>query len=69
LPYKPGPFPKPWVKITKTYDCPSPHISSDTTATDSLDDIEGDTTKKIEPQQQAPAPDNGGQDSPPGQDQ
>jgi penicillin-binding protein 1A len=66
LPYKPGPFPKPWVKITKTYDCPSPHISSDTTATDSLDNIESDSTKKVEPEQ-TPATDNGGQDSPPGQ--
>jgi len=69
LPYKPGPFPKPWVKITKTYDCPSPHISSDTTATDSLGDIDnGDTTRKIHPQP-ATNPDNGGQDSPPGQNQ
>jgi len=34
--YEPGPFPKPWTKITKQYDCPSPHIRSDTTATDSL---------------------------------
>jgi len=30
-----GPYPKPWVKITKEYNCPSPHISTDTTATDS----------------------------------
>ncbi len=34
--YAPGPFPKPWSKITKPYDCPSPHISADTTSTDSL---------------------------------
>jgi penicillin-binding protein 1A len=30
-----GPYPKPWSKITKEYDCPSPHIAADTTATDS----------------------------------
>lgn len=30
-----GAFPKPWVKITKEYQCPSPHISADTTSTDS----------------------------------
>ena len=34
--YTYGPFPKPWVKITKEYMCPSPRISRDTTAVDSL---------------------------------
>ncbi len=34
--YTYGPFPKPWSKITKTYDCPSPRIKADTTAVDSL---------------------------------
>ncbi|MDB5010165.1 MAG: penicillin-binding protein, partial [Mucilaginibacter sp.] len=34
--YTYGPFPKPWVKITKEYNCPSPRISVDTTSTDSL---------------------------------
>jgi len=34
--YTYGPFPKPWVKITKPYDCPSPRIKTDTTVTDSL---------------------------------
>jgi penicillin-binding protein 1A len=34
--YTYGPFPKPWVKITKEYNCPSPQFSEDTTATDSL---------------------------------
>jgi len=34
--YTYGPFPKPWVKITKPYDCPSPRIKADTTVTDSL---------------------------------
>ncbi len=38
LGYTYGPFPKPWVKITKEYICPSPRIStqSDSTETDSL---------------------------------
>ena len=34
--YTYGPFPKPWVKITKQYDCPSPEIKADSTAVDSL---------------------------------
>ncbi|MBW4889521.1 penicillin-binding protein [Mucilaginibacter sp. HMF5004] len=34
--YGPGPFPKPWSKISKSYDCPSPHMSVDTLGTDSL---------------------------------
>lgn len=34
--YQPGPFPKPWSKITKEYSCPSPHISQDTTSADTL---------------------------------
>jgi penicillin-binding protein 1A len=34
--YTYGPFPKPWVKITKEYICPSPIIREDTTTTDSL---------------------------------
>ncbi len=34
--YTPGPFPKPWTKITKSYNCPSPHIPADSLATDSL---------------------------------
>jgi penicillin-binding protein 1A len=34
--YTYGLFPKPWVKITKNYNCPSPHIETDTAATDSL---------------------------------
>jgi penicillin-binding protein 1A len=33
--YTYGPFPKPWSKITKSYQCPSPHIVADTTETDS----------------------------------
>jgi penicillin-binding protein 1A len=35
--YTYGPFPKPWVKITKEYMCPSPQIREDTTATDSTE--------------------------------
>jgi penicillin-binding protein 1A len=38
-----GPFPKPWVKITKEYMCPSPRIVIDTASTDSMD-IGTDTT-------------------------
>jgi penicillin-binding protein 1A len=34
--YTYGPFPKPWSKITKPYDCPTPHLKTDTTITDSL---------------------------------
>ncbi|MCJ8211166.1 penicillin-binding protein [Mucilaginibacter sp. RS28] len=41
--YKPGPFPKPWVKITKTYMCPSPRISRDTSASDSLSNTSDST--------------------------
>lgn len=68
LPYKPGPFPKPWVKITKTYDCPSPRISADTTATDSLNAFPADTT--IKPAEEPKTtPSGGDQDSPPGEKQ
>ncbi|MES2062060.1 MAG: transglycosylase domain-containing protein [Bacteroidota bacterium] len=42
--YTYGPFPKPWVKITKEYMCPSPVIREDTTATDSLMEMPMDTT-------------------------
>lgn len=41
--YTYGPFPKPWTKITKTYDCPSPRIKTDTAAIDSLF-MPGDST-------------------------
>ncbi|HMG09124.1 MAG TPA: transglycosylase domain-containing protein [Mucilaginibacter sp.] len=34
--YTYGAFPKPWVKITKQYNCPSPRIVADTTSTDSV---------------------------------
>jgi penicillin-binding protein 1A len=36
LGYTYGPFPKPWVKITKEYDCPSPQIDTDSLTNDSL---------------------------------
>jgi penicillin-binding protein 1A len=42
--YTYGPFPKPWVKITKEYMCPSPIIREDTTSTDSLQEMPMDTT-------------------------
>lgn len=64
LPYKPGPFPKPWVKITKTYDCPSPRISTDTTATDSLNAFPADTINKPQ-EEKTPAPNSGDQNIPP----
>lgn len=35
--YTYGMFPKPWGKIDKEYNCPSPRIQEDTTSTDSLD--------------------------------
>lgn len=59
--YTPGPFPKPWVKITKEYDCPSPHIEADTTSTDSLDSPI-DTTGMVPPPVTQPTttPDNSG---------
>lgn len=51
--YKPGPFPKPWSKITKTYDCPTPRIKADTTKTDSTAapiDTASVTVPEVEPQ-------------------
>jgi penicillin-binding protein 1A len=42
--YTYGPFPKPWVKITKEYICPAPRVRIDTATTDSLDVINTDTT-------------------------
>ena len=34
--YTYGPFPKPWTKIDKEYNCPSPRIEVDSLQTDSL---------------------------------
>jgi penicillin-binding protein 1A len=64
--YQPGPFPKPWVKITKEYICESPRISVDTSSatTDSLSAPEDTTSappQPVEPpqtQQQTPPADN-----------
>lgn len=56
LGYTYGPFPKPWTKITKTYNCPSPHIAEDTTSTDSLSNPI-DTTG-VTPPVQEPTPEN-----------
>jgi penicillin-binding protein 1A len=55
--YTYGSFPKPWVKITKQYDCPTPRQSADTTAVDSLG-IPADTSKivpKLEPDEKKDA--------------
>ncbi|PJJ84707.1 penicillin-binding protein 1A [Mucilaginibacter auburnensis] len=41
--YTVGPFPKPWVKITKQYECPSPRIRVDTAVVDSLMEVPYDT--------------------------
>jgi len=42
-----GPFPKPWVTITKSYNCPSPRIDTDTgvLVTDTLNALPLDTLK------------------------
>jgi len=42
--YTYGLFPKPWTTITKNYDCPSPRLKVDSTATDSLD-MPADTSR------------------------
>jgi len=58
--YTYGPFPKPWVKITKEYDCPSPHIKTDSAETDSLfmpvdtADIQQDPEKQESPESKPP---------------
>jgi penicillin-binding protein 1A len=56
LGYTYGPFPKPWSKITKSYQCPSPHIAADTTVTDSTSNPI-DTTNVI-PTPAAATPEN-----------
>lgn len=43
--YTYGPFPKPWTKITKEYNCPSPRIEVDTLQTDSLNEPKIDSTQ------------------------
>jgi len=56
--YTYGLFPKPWTKITKKYDCPSPRLKVDSADTDSLF-RPLDTTKTDQPKtDQEPAPDN-----------
>jgi penicillin-binding protein 1A len=55
--YTYGMFPKPWTKITKEYNCPSPRMEVDTLQTDSLDMSKIDSTQL---QQQPPTD----QDSP-----
>lgn len=46
--YTRGPFPKPWVKITKSYDCPSPNIKTDSLSVDSLN-IDSSLAKPLAP--------------------
>jgi penicillin-binding protein 1A len=51
--YTRGPFPKPWGKITKTYDCPSPRMSRDTGEVDStwrpIDTLNVPKQQSVEP--------------------
>ena len=48
--YSYGMFPKPWVKISKKYNCPSPIIKTDTAATDSSAiPIDSNLTKPVVP--------------------
>ncbi|MCD8739172.1 penicillin-binding protein [Mucilaginibacter roseus] len=63
--YTEGPFPKPWVKITKQYMCPSPRIRVDTAATDSTE-VSTDSTA-TEPTLTLPDNPEGGETPPPGQ--
>lgn len=60
-----GPFPKPWVKITKEYNCPSPHIETDTTETDSLNSTIDTTGKVPLIQPQTTTPDTKDDNNPP----
>ncbi|WP_345331339.1 transglycosylase domain-containing protein [Mucilaginibacter defluvii] len=63
--YTEGPFPKPWVKITKQYMCPSPRIRVDTASTDSTE-VSADSTV-TEPTLTLPDNPEGGETPPPGQ--
>ncbi|RFZ84581.1 penicillin-binding protein [Mucilaginibacter terrenus] len=59
--YSYGPFPKPWVKITKEYMCPTPHYAeADTASTDSTQ-MPVDTSTVI----QAPATEEAPENNPP----
>jgi len=62
--YTYGLYPKPWVKITKEYNCPSPHIETDTTETDSLKSPI-DTTGNIPVTQPTATPDSKDDNNPP----
>jgi penicillin-binding protein 1A len=54
--YAPGPFPKPWVKITKSYICESPRIRVDTTTVaDSLAAPEDSSATVPQPVETPPA--------------
>ncbi|MCC8409200.1 penicillin-binding protein [Mucilaginibacter sp. UR6-1] len=63
--YTEGLFPKPWVKITKQYMCPSPRIRVDTAATDSTE-VSTDSTA-TDPVLTLPDNPDGGETPPPGQ--
>ena len=52
-----GAFPKPWVKITKEYTCPSPRIKADTTANDSLS-VDSSMTTVPQPVEEQPVKEN-----------
>lgn len=62
-----GLYPKPWVKITKEYNCPSPHIETDTTETDSLNSPIDTTGKLPVVQPQTTPPDTRDDNNPPKQ--
>jgi penicillin-binding protein 1A len=53
LGYTYGPYPKPWSKITKEYNCPTPHISRDTTSVDSMA-VDTATLPAPQPEQKKP---------------
>lgn len=53
--YTYGPFPKPWVKITKEYNCPSPRMEVDSLETDSLiTPTDSTVTPPVQPTEENP---------------
>jgi len=56
--YTYGPFPKPWTKITKEYNCPSPRIEVDTLQTDSLNGPKIDSAQLEDMRKQEGNPEN-----------
>ena len=59
--YTYGAFPKPWVKITKKYDCPSPRLRVDSASKDSLFKPADSTKIAPVPAATPETPDNSGQ--------